>query len=705
MVTRSQKRLRASVSPLLLTIALAAKPAAAACEDVVPLVRATMQFRDIAPLDLVRLRDIGTTADMMMNGSPIGVSPDGARLAVQLRRAEPATNSYCHALVVIDLAKPSTPRVIDLGGDYIRYRFQRGPIAYYTAGNPLLIEPIWSPDGLHVAFLKRVSDHVQVWVAASDGSGSRQVTNAPVDVEAFDWFEGGRAIAFQTRPKRIEALRELDAEGLTGFVYDHRWSPVARNKPSHHEPTETLIETVNMDGTVRPATDVEQRSLTQRQERPDGAFWIASSAGGVAWSSPRERSRPNVDGTLRVRLKSGKVIQCTADSCEGRFSGLALSGDGKQLLFLRRTGWGNSQDALYIWQPGKGPPQHLLTTRDRFLGCRWAKQRIVCALEQSTRPRRIVSIDPTTGSIREIFDPNPEFRHLRLGPVERLEWRNDQGVPIYADLVLPPSRKSGERVPLILVQYRTREFLRGGTGDEYPIFALAAQGFAVLSFERPTHLSLMRPTKDHAERAKLDYGDWADRKSVMSAFATGIELLDRRGLIDPKRVGITGLSDGAVSAKYALLNSKLFAVGALSGCCTEPKTHAPLLGQQGWDHLRTYLYPRYIDKAPAFWDTFSFARNAARFRTPLLVQASDDEYLAALETFTSLREAGGIMDLIVFPDEHHMKWQPAHRLAMYNRYIAWFSFWLKGDPGPFARPEDVKRWGALRDQAGQPKAS
>src|SRR3546814_7367490 len=39
--------------------------------------------------------------------------------------------------------------------------------------------------------------------------------------------------------------------------------------------------------------------------------------------------------------------------------------------------------------------------------------------------------------------------------------------------------------PLVVVQYDTRGFLRGGTGDEYPIQALAASGFAVLSVSRP----------------------------------------------------------------------------------------------------------------------------------------------------------------------------------------------------------------------------
>jgi len=57
---------------------------------------------------------------------------------------------------------------------------------------------------------------------------------------------------------------------------------------------------------------------------------------------------------------------------------------------------------------------------------------------------------------------------------------------------------------------------------------------------------------------------------------------------------------------------------------------------------------------------------------PLLMQAPDDEYQAGLESFTALREAGKPVDLFVFPDEHHVKWQPAHRLAVYRRNLAWF---------------------------------
>src|SRR3546814_3191200 len=97
---------------------------------------------------------------------------------------------------------------------------------------------------------------------------------------------------------------------------------------------------------------------------------------------------------------------------------------------------------------------------------------------------RSAEIDPETGTATTIYDPNPEFASLRLGTVERLTWRNNLGLPAWGDLVLPPDRTPGEKLPLIIVQYHSDGFLRGGTGDEYPIFPLAARGFAVLSIEK-----------------------------------------------------------------------------------------------------------------------------------------------------------------------------------------------------------------------------
>jgi hypothetical protein len=75
---------------------------------------------DVTPLDLARLRDIGPSPVMFLYDSPIGVSPDGRRIAFQMRRADPASNSYCLAIYVYDLGGPSLPRMVDQGGDLIR---------------------------------------------------------------------------------------------------------------------------------------------------------------------------------------------------------------------------------------------------------------------------------------------------------------------------------------------------------------------------------------------------------------------------------------------------------------------------------------------------------------------------------------------------------------------------------------------------------
>jgi hypothetical protein len=76
----------------------------------------------------------------------------------------------------------------------------------------------------------------------------------------------------------------------------------------------------------------------------------------------------------------------------------------------------------------------------------------------------------------------------------------------------------------------------------------------------------------------------------------------------------------------------------------------------------------------------------------------DGEYRLALEAYSALQLHHAPVEMYVFPDEHHVKSHPAHRLAIYERDVAWFDFWLKGkasaDP---ARQREIRRWGTLRE--------
>jgi hypothetical protein len=71
--------------------------------------------------------------------------------------------------------------------------------------------------------------------------------------------------------------------------------------------------------------------------------------------------------------------------------------------------------------------------------------------------------------------------------------------------------------------------------------------------------------------------------------------------------------------------------------------------------------------------------------------------MSALESFTALREVGAPIDMFVFPGEHHVKWQPAHRLAVYERALDWFDYWLRDlrSPAP-QRQAELSYWDSLR---------
>jgi len=59
-----------------------------------------------------------------------------------------------------------------------------------------------------------------------------------------------------------------------------------------------------------------------------------------------------------------------------------------------------------------------------------------------------------------------------------------------------------------------------------------------------------------------------------------------------------------------------------------------------------------------------------------LVQAAESEYLSGLQFYIALREHEVPVELIVYPNEGHIKNQPAHKLIVYERNLAWFKFWL-----------------------------
>lgn len=656
--------------------------------------------RGVSPEDIATLRDIGTPNIPSTRDRLFTLSPDGHRMAFQIRQADVASNRYCLAMVVIDLDKPDSPIVVDQGGEFLPYPLSSFGIADNPpSGLPATITPLWSADGRWIAYLRQENGTAQVWRARADGTGAEQVTHLPFNVEAFAWTDDGQGVVVGGRPGIDRFNRDVETEGLSGYRYDERTMPSVRSRPIAREPIETEFFKVTLStGAVVEATVGERARAdppTVSPQVPGASWFVKDQAGNTAWVSPLRPDDVSAPTVLHMRYAGKSERVCVEVICQGVqdfwFDG--ATGD----LFYLRYFRGEADEQFYRWAVGAKQPDLLWRTENRFASCQMSRNGLVCTVDEMTRPRRIVKLDLYSLHMTTVFDPNPEFATLRKGEVQLLRWTNAYGVESFGHLVLPPDHKPGDKHPLVVVGYNSLGFLRGGTGDEYPILALAEKGFAVLNYQTPVDVGFKKGAKTWEEVRRINGVDWQEYRNTVSSIDTGVDAAVATGAIDPGKIGLTGMSFGGSVAQFALVNSRRFSAAILSSCCEEASVATMFAGPGFAKTLHDGGYPRLIDDANAFWKPMSFRLNAMTMTTPTLFQIPDREFLGALESITALQEAGQPIDVYTFPNEMHVKWQPVHRLAVYRRGIQWFDFWLRGkeDLDP-VQPNQYQVWRQLR---------
>jgi hypothetical protein len=651
--------------------------------------------RPVTARDLIELRDFGAPDNAPGARPAFSVSPDGRTAAIAIRRADIASDGYCFGIALVPL-DGGAMRLLDTGGAFIPAVNDIRGVPAIASGVPLVPAPLWSRDGRAVYYLRRDHGVTQVWRADLAGR-ARTVTSLKTDALSFEWAADGTHLLIGTRPALQEGEAAIEREGREGFHFDARFWALSEARPRPRLPLpETILLLDTASGRLRPVTPQGAAPLRETlPDRPAGsALFAASASGNRAWTAPDDPRL--IFAPARLHVAAPGEIACPEAVCARRVAGIWWRG-ADELLILRGGGpEDRGQLQLYGWRPGIEPAPRLRLMIDHALtGCILWRESLLCAREAATEPRRLVAVDPDSGVETLLFDPNPETAGLAFGPVRRLGWTNAQGMRTYGDLVLPPAHRPGERHPLIVVQYISRGFLRGGTGDEYPMFLLARHRFAVLSFQRPAALPATERASDINALQAINIKDWAERRAIVSALDAGVDAAIATGTVDPERVGITGMSDGATTTQFALNTLKRFKAAAIGTCCDEPSGLFSV-GPAYRDAVLAWGYPRQGDDGTAFWKPMSLAANASTLRTPLLIQIPDAEYRWSLETVSALDQHGAPVDMYVFPDENHVKAHPAHRAAIYRRSVGWFAFWLFGTTDLPGLEDEVARWRTMR---------
>src|SRR3546814_10238323 len=83
-----------------------------------------------------------------------------------------------------------------------------------------------------------------------------------------------------------------------------------------------------------------------------------------------------------------------------------------------------------------------------------------------------------------------------------------------------------------------------------------------------------------------------ERASVHDSLLLGIRAAEKQIGIDRDHIAITGLSDGASAATYALIHSKIFSLAFLSTCCDDPQITLTSIGPRYEQIMGRRGYPK-----------------------------------------------------------------------------------------------------------------
>ncbi|MGY6517569.1 MAG: Atxe2 family lasso peptide isopeptidase [Lysobacteraceae bacterium] len=641
--------------------------------------------------------------------SPV-VSPDGGQVAFRVVRPSIERNTHDTVWYVQPMDGSAPPRRVADGGLPLRD----------SAGIEVPATVVWSPDSTHIHYRARVDGAVGVWRAAADGSGARPVTRDAADVTAFELDAGGRELRYRVGPTR-RAVREAEQAEYDRGIRVDRSTPLGQGlfRSGYTEgrlATQRLGQIFNrvplLDAVPQrwKAVDIATgatRELAASEAPSEGpglpaplvdlpGLWLHAhepQGGRVAFLTRHGGSEAPATTRLGVARggRSPGLVWCEAEACAGgEVSGVQWRpGRGEVVFTVTRYGQGYAQ-SIHRWDVDSGDVLPVAASSGMLQGeLRWgpgscgvSAQALACVTALANRPPRLERIDLDTGQRQVLHDPNRALaRDLARVPVRLLRWSDGQGRAFTGQF--HPARHTGDRPPpLFVTYYRCMGFVRGGSGDEWPLAALAQHGVATLCINAPWF------SGDAV--ARYDLG----RSAVESA----VDLLARQGSIDRRRVGMGGLSFGSEVTMWTLIHTDLVAAASMASPTTSQMQYllGSNLGEAFEDLRRSHWQLGPPGQTPEQWRRLSPASNLDRIRAPVLMQFPEQEYIHGLDFAIPLMLRAQA-DLYVFPHAPHNKFQPRHKLAAYQRNLDWFGFWLLDaeDPDP-GKAEQYAHWRAMR---------
>jgi dipeptidyl aminopeptidase/acylaminoacyl peptidase len=605
--------------------------------------------------------------------------------------------------------------------------------------------PQWAPDGKSAAFLSTREGVPQIWMLDLSSGKMVKMTNLPLGVSSFKWSPSGKHLAFTAREINKDSYAQtINSKEKKGVVID-KWTfsffQLIRNQLflDLENPTRLWLFELGSNKQEELAKDLNVNSFAWS---PDGKALTISGAGSS------ESSRPGIF-VYSVESKNLKQILQNqgGDKVEEdvSYSNPFWSPDSKNLAVIYRNRNESETTAgrvgIYSLENGKFS---LITTKNELElyspAFYWIQKDEIYLEDTHRANRRLYALSVKDGALRSVNDDggydnnfsfsangnrvafvrqslqqppeiylsetpyksavkltvlNQHFAEFQLPKTERLRWTSRDGSQAEGWLFKPLNYEEGKSYPLLVMIHGGPTFVvsdrfepyasdRGGWIWPYPFRLLAARGYAVF-------IPNYRGTGSYG-RLFRRYTD--ELKEPSDDVISGISLLTRKGIANPKLIGIMGQSHGALLGPSIMAHNRIFKASSFAeGLGNFITAYAYVHGRHNLSSGERlsggdpYNNPqRYIERSSIFH--FKGLNTAT-----LLEFGEQSTALMGLEFLSALWRQGVPHEMIIYPKTGHNLTSPILQLESINRNLDWFDYWMldKKDPSQ-AKQEQYARW-------------